>query len=189
MTSGHQTAGFQPQSELHTHELQPAVTTEEQYPAAGKMKTKAYLGSHFPRTLAAATKAGAEKDRHCLISFGLWALSRASGSLCILLRPAFFAGEWFGGDPGNLVLLRPHDVPALLSAPRVYGYAPLRPLTFVRLLLLWLSEALEVAFGFSTCATTPPSFAMGRNLYTFSSFGGRLGTGTLAHRRTVTGLS
>ena len=36
----------------------------------GKIKTKAYSGSHFPRTLAAATKAGAAKDRHCLISFG-----------------------------------------------------------------------------------------------------------------------
>ena len=32
-------SGFRPQSELHTHELQPAVTTKEQDPAAGKMKT------------------------------------------------------------------------------------------------------------------------------------------------------
>ena len=49
----------------------------------------------------------------------LWALLRASDSLVILLCPAFFAGAWFGGDRGDLVLLRPHNAHALLSAPLI----------------------------------------------------------------------
>ena len=47
-------------------------------PAAGKMKAKAYSGSHFPRILTAATKGDAARES--TLPDQLWALSWASVS-------------------------------------------------------------------------------------------------------------
>ena len=68
------------------HELELDVASESLVPAAGKMKTKAYSGSHFPRILTAATKGDAARES--TLPDQLWALSWASVSLFILLRPA-----------------------------------------------------------------------------------------------------